>query len=82
MNLLKAASSVIRKNLISNHHVKYIQKRSFGVSTIRDSKWAEESKEFPGSLTSTIPFEKLRGVTIPEQLRQNLHKWENAVAFV
>jgi len=48
--------------------------------TLRE--WARESEDFPGCLTSSFPLETVRGVTISEKIRENLHKWESAIAFV
>jgi len=49
---------------------------------IKEFTWARESEQFPGSLTSIVPLETQQGVTICEKIRENLHKWENSIAFV
>jgi hypothetical protein len=46
------------------------------------SKWVTENKENPGVISSTVDMKPTVGITIPEFLKQNLHKWESATAFV
>lgn len=46
-------------------------------------KWTKQKEGSPpGVLTSTQNISPVVGVTVPEFLFQNLHKWENAPAMV
>ncbi|CAL8097226.1 unnamed protein product [Orchesella dallaii] len=54
-----------------------------GIRYISDgSKWTKQKEGCPpGVLTSTQDLPPITGVTLPEFLFQNLHKWENAPAL-
>ncbi|ODM98590.1 4-coumarate--CoA ligase 2 [Orchesella cincta] len=54
-----------------------------GIRNISDgSKWTKQKEGCsPGILTSTVDMPPITGVTLPEFLFQNLHKWENAPAM-
>ncbi|XP_021962744.1 probable 4-coumarate--CoA ligase 3 [Folsomia candida] len=82
--------NIVRSALKCKTDLRGLSRRSHATSNVPSSassvafkknKWIRPSDTNPCVISSVLDIEPTSSVTIPEFLRSNLHKWENAPAF-
>ncbi|OXA62362.1 4-coumarate--CoA ligase 2 [Folsomia candida] len=86
----KNPRNIVRSALKCKTDLQSLSRRSYGTSNVtsatssvafKKNKWIKPSDTNPYVISSVLDIEPTFNVTIPEFLRSNLHKWENAPAF-